>query len=302
MSSNLKSRFRGSMLGLAIGDVLGMPVEGMSSSEIAEKFGVIKDIMPGNGFQAGEWTDDTQEALLLAESIVETVYLSPENFSNKLISAMVSGKLLKAGPTTRKAIYNLQSGTPWNSSGVDADTCGAAMRVAPIGLAYNFNLDLVEKYAYISSVVTHKGNSAIGGAIAIATMIALLCNKSEEAEIELPLKSVLEITTKYDPLISDKIKSRKLEGVSMFTWDAVPAAFYHFLTTDSYEECVLNAVNTGGDADSIAAMAGAMKGAELGIEKIPKKWVTQVKDSDYLFEIADKLYELYSDFKENAKS
>lgn len=298
LNPNQKSRFRGAMLGLAIGDALGMPVEGMTSEEITEKFGRVEDFMPGDNNKPGEWTDDTQEALLLAESIIETVYLSPERFSAKLISAMAQGKLLKAGPTTRRAIFNLQSGIPWTKSGVDADTCGAAMRVAPIGLVYNLNLELVEKYTYISSIVTHKGASAIAGAIAVTLMIAHICRNREKFGFKSSLDSVLSSTDKYDPLISDKIKSGKLEGVSMLTWDVVPAAFYHFQKTESFEECVLNAVNKGGDTDSIAAIAGAMKGAKVGMEKIPEEWISQLKDSEYILGIADQLYELHLNFKE----
>jgi len=288
----LKKRFRGTILGLAIGDALGMPVEGLSAEEIKSKFGFIEDFIPSpNGLKAGEWTDDTEEMLILAESILETVYLNPENFARKLVYAMNSGRLIKAGPTTRRAVYNLQRGYPWNRSGVVADTCGAAMRIAPIGLVYSFSLDLVEKYSYISSIVTHRGNSAISGAVAISTAIACICNGFENEEM---VKEVVKRSGKFDALLADKILAKKAEGSSMLSWDAIPSAFYHYFNSKSFRECVVNAVNFGGDTDSIAAMAGAMKGAEVGIEKIPEKWIKNVKDYDYLIDIADRLYELSS--------
>lgn len=289
---HLKHRFKGAVLGLAIGDALGMPVEGLSSGEIEANFGVIDDFIPSpDGSKAGEWTDDTQEMLILSESIINSVYLDPHDLSRRLVSAMNNGKLIKAGPTTRKAIYNLQMGGTWVNSGVDADTCGAAMRVAPIGLIYNFSFGLVDKYAYIQSMVTHRGKAAIGGAVAVATAISCICHQYDRKNL---LKEVITKTEKYDKLVSGKIASGSAEGVSIYSWDAVPAAFYCFLNFNSYEECVLNAVNMGGDTDSIGAMAGAMKGAEMGIHNIPKGWVDRVKETEYLQEIADQLYETYN--------
>lgn len=289
---DLKDRFRGAVLGLAIGDALGMPVEGLSAREIKDNFGAIDDFIPSpDGSKAGEWTDDTEEMLLLSESIINSVYLNPYDFSKRLVSAMNSGKLIKAGPTTRRAIYNLQLGDTWMTSGVDADTCGAAMRVAPIGLIYNFSFGLVEKYAYISSMVTHKGKAAIGGAVAVATAIACTCHQYDKESI---LKEVINRSEKYDKLVSDKISFGSADGVSIYAWDAVPAAFHCFLNFSSYEECVLNAVNLGGDADSIGAMAGALKGAELGINNIPQKWVERVKDTDYLQDIAVQLFQAFT--------
>lgn len=288
----LEDRFKGAVLGLAIGDALGMPVEGLSSNEIENNFGAIDDFIPSpDGSEAGEWTDDTEEMMILSESIINSVYLDPHDFSKRLVSAMNSGKLIKAGPTTRKAIYNLQLGATWLSSGIDADTCGAAMRVAPIGLIYNFSFGLVDKYAYIQSMVTHRGKAAIGGAVAVATAISCLCHQYDRESL---LREVITKTEKYDKLVSGKIASGSAEGVSIYTWDAVPAAFYCFLNFNSYDECVLNAVNRGGDTDSIGAMAGALKGAEVGIQDIPQKWVEEVKDTEYLQETADQLYETYT--------
>jgi ADP-ribosylglycohydrolase len=289
---DLKKRFRGAILGLAIGDALGMPVEGLSEEEIRNKFGKIEDFIPSpDGFKAGEWTDDTEQMLILAKSIFETVYFNPENFAEKLKRAMYSGKLIKAGPTTRKAIYNLQRGIPWNKAGIIADTCGAAMRVAPIGSFYYSIPNLVEKYAYISSIVTHKGSAAIAGAVAISISLSCICRDFTDDEI---IEEVVAKTQRYDDLVSDKISGNSASGFTMLSWDAVPAAFYFFRNTDSYEECVIKAVNSGGDTDSIAAMAGAMKGAEMGIQNIPSRWVENVKDSEYLLEVADGLYSLSS--------
>jgi ADP-ribosylglycohydrolase len=286
---DLKQRFRGATLGLAIGDALGMPVEGMSCEEIRTRFGRVDDFMPSSYANAGEWTDDTEQMTILAESIIETTYLNPENFARRLRNMKK-----RTGPTTKKALQNLAK-LPWNKAGIYADTCGAAMRVAPIGLVYHFSFSLVERYAVISSIVTHRGDGAIGGAVAIATALACICSNFSFEEL---FKEVIYRTKEYNELIADKIQcafndeTEKLE-TSMFSWDAVPTAFYCFFSSSTYEECVLKAVNIGGDTDSIAAMAGGMKGAEVGINRIPERWVNKVKDCEYLIELADRLYNVY---------
>ncbi len=299
---NLRHRFRGAILSLSIGDALGMPVEGLSPDEIRQRFGRVTDFLPSpfGDLNAGEWTDDTEQTILLAESILEKTYLNPENFAEKLKAWVELG--VRIGPTTRKAIQNLAAGIPWSRSGVYADTCGAAMRVLPIGLVYHFSLELVERYAVISSIVTHRSDAAVAGAVAVAVATACVCSGMGHEKL---IEEVVERTSDYDELLADKIQysfdisSLEVDvaadelGTSMSAWDAVPMAFYCFFSSKRYEECVLKAVNAGGDTDSIAAMAGGMKGAEVGIEVIPEKWVKKVKDSDYLIELADKLYDLY---------
>ncbi len=146
------SNFRGCLVGLAIGDALGKDFEGLSFEEIRERYGYIRDI--GDG----EWTDDTEQALILAESIASTLYFSPDDFASRLKNIGLSRFY---GPTSSKAIERLKRGLSWRESGVFSDTDGSAMRVAPIGLVYHFNYNLIEKYAILSSIITHKGNAAI---------------------------------------------------------------------------------------------------------------------------------------------
>jgi ADP-ribosylglycohydrolase len=298
----LRQRFRGAVLGVAIGDAIGMPAEGMSASEIKQNFGRITDFLPSplNNLKAGEWTDDTGQMIVLAESILETTYFNPENFAMRLES-WAKGK--RIGPTTRKALKNLAMGISWRKSGVYADTCGAVMRIAPIGLAYHFSIDLVERYAVVSSVVTHRGEGAVSGAVAVATAIACICSNFSFKEL---VREVISRSGEYDELMAKKIQhalkiananlnfaAEKL-GTSMYSWDAVPMAFYCLFSSHSYKECVLKAANAGGDTDSIAAMAGGMKGAEVGVDNIPSKWVKMVKDHEYLLELADGLYDLHA--------
>ncbi len=291
--------FRGAILGFAIGDALGMPVEGLSRDEIKKIYGEVRDFLhsPYGDLKAGEWTDDTEQMILLAKSILKTTYFSPDDFAERL-KLITSNRI---GPTTRTALKNLAFGVPWNKSGIESETCGSAVRVLPIGLVYSFNLDLVEKYAVFSSIVTHRG-SAISGAVAMATAVACILNEWDDCSM---VEEVARRTKKYDELVADKINlayqiaNSDLDsavsrlGNSMSVYDAVPLAFYCYLSSSNFKECALKAVNAGGDTDSIAAMACGMKGCRLGIDAIPKEWIEGVRDAEMLMDLADRLHDLH---------
>jgi ADP-ribosylglycohydrolase len=295
-------KFEGCILGLAVGDALGMPAEGMSREKIKQLFGEIRDFLPSpyGDLKAGQWTDDTEQTIALAESILETVYLDPGNFAEKLKKLFLSG-CRRIGPTTRAAVINLLRGATWDAAGIFSDTCGSSMRVAPIGLVYHFNLNLVERYAEISSRITHKGSAAIAGAVAVA--IAVACKLLDFSEKEM-LEEVVKRTENHDPLLSDKIRyayeirEKDLDfaveklGNSISAFEAVPMGFYCIFSSEDFESAVLKSANCGGDTDSISAITGAIKGAE-GVDKIPKRFIENLEDPDYLKDLADRLYELH---------
>ncbi|MCS7118831.1 MAG: ADP-ribosylglycohydrolase family protein [Archaeoglobaceae archaeon] len=291
-------KFEGCILGLAIGDALGMPAEGMSREKIKEIYGEIRDFLPSpyGDLKEGEWTDDTEQALLLAESIIETKHFSPENFAERLKQWFYTGR--RIGPTSRAAIIRLLRGANWYESGLESDTCGSAIRVAPIGLVYHFNFNMVEKYAEISSRVTHTGMGAIASAIAVA--IAIACKMLDFSDEEM-LAEVVSRVEDYDSLLADKIRfaydirNKELDyaveklGNTISALDVVPIAFYCFFSEKDFEKAILKSANAGGDADSISAICGSIK----GIEGISSRFLDKLKDIDVLKDVAFKLYKLH---------
>ncbi|MET1124297.1 MAG: ADP-ribosylglycohydrolase family protein [Archaeoglobaceae archaeon] len=290
-------KFENCLLGLAAGDAAGMPAEGMTREQVKKIYGWIDDLLPSplGDLKAGEWTDDTEQALVLAESIIETVYFDPENFAEKLKNWFLRTSCRRIGPTSYRAILNLLNGVHWSRSGVDSDTCGAAMRVAPIGLAYSFSLDLVERYAELSAIVTHRNSAAIAGAVAVA--LAVACNVRGE-----DFGEVVERVSRYDELMAEKIdEALRLEcdldeaveklGNTISSLDVVPMAFYCFSASEDLRKTILLAANAGGDADSIAAIAGALKGSASF--EVPEEWLKKLKDVERIRETAARLYELY---------
>ncbi len=291
-------RFRGALVGFAIGDALGMPAEGLSREEVKRLFGRIEDFLdsPLGDLKAGEWTDDTEQMLKLAESILSRRYLDPEDLSMRLAS-LESNRI---GWTTRKAIEKIRSGARWFQCGVESDSCGATLRVLPIGLVYSFNLDLVEKYAMISASVTHRGPSAVG-AIAYALMVSCVLNGLSYDET---VEEVVSRVERYDELLADKISlayemrfedlDRVVDriGNSQSVYDVVPLSFNIFTSSENFRECAIMSANVGGDSDSISALACGLKGCEVGIDNIPEDWIMRLKDHEIIVETADRLYDL----------
>lgn len=291
------SEFRGCIAGFAIGDSLGMPVEGLSAEEIKRIYGRIDDFLDSeDGLNQGEWTDDTVQMIILAESIIETIHFSPENFAQKLKKLELSHRF---GPTSSTAIKRLKIGYSWKESGINSDTNGSAMRVAPIGLVYNHNYNLVENYAEIASRVTHTGSAAISASVAVAVAIAGIVNEDDEM-----ISEVVRRAGKYDAMVAEKIeyayqirnasleKAVKELGTSIMAYESVPFAFYCYFSSKTFESAVLKAVNAGGDTDTIGAITGALKGAEVGIEKIPEKF-KRIQNYSRIVELADRLYEIH---------
>ena len=112
------------------------------------------------GLQAGQFTDDTEETLMLAESLIEASGFSLREFAEKLIAwgtAWTLDERLNRGVgfATRSAVESMIAGTSWQESGLAIPTCGSAMRAAPIGLFYHCDLNIVKSYADLQSLPTH---------------------------------------------------------------------------------------------------------------------------------------------------
>ncbi len=304
-------RFRGCFLGLAVGDALGMPTEGYTAEEIRSKFGIIKDMMPApeghfhTGLKAGQYTDDTQETLLLAESIIESYGFSADRFAEKLKewgSAWVLDERLNRGVgfATRSSVESMIAGTSWQESGVRIPTCGSAMRAAPIGLVYSCDLSMVGRYADLQSLPTHCGPAARAGAIAVAVGVALGLNGFPKETV---LRMASDTSRRIDGEFAERLlwvgsilnlepsEALSLIGNSPMVSDIVPAAFYCYLKFEP-EDALITAASSGGDTDSIASIAGSLFGASCGTGWIPERWLSCLEDRGRIEKTASDLADL----------
>ena len=312
---DLLDRFRGCLLGVAVGDALGMPTEGYTAREISSKFGMIREMMPApeghfhSGLYAGQFTDDTEETLILAESIIEAGGFSPDRFAEKLTAwgtAWTLDERLNRGVgfATRSAVESMIAGTAWQQSGLAIPTCGCAMRAAPIGLLYNTDLNIVKSYADLQSLPTHTSAVARAAAVAVAVGVALSFNGFSK---EMILRNAASQASRLDAGFAERLlwagtlvdlqpeDALGLIRNSPLAMETVPAAFYCFLKFEP-EEAIIMAASSGGDTDTIASIAGSLFGAALGSSWIPQSWQAALEGKERIEEAARGLAELSSSF------
>jgi ADP-ribosyl-[dinitrogen reductase] hydrolase len=313
---HLKSKYVGCMLGAAIGDALGKQNEGVKREDIFKR-GCIKDYgksksgTPGGRLRPGDYTDDTEQMLVLAWSLIHNNGFDVTDFSKKIANwgkDTLNDPIKRSfvGPTSTISIERLNSGVSWKDSGGNIPSCGSAMRVAPVGLFYT-DLDEVESNAALSSIPTHKSKTSIAGSVAVA--IAVRC-VLEEMDCNAMISETCSRTSKYDPGFAEKINlSFELKdddpdevfselGTSYLAIDTVPCAFYCFTRHfDNPERAILEAVNAGGDTDSIACMTGALCGALHGRDSFPKRWIEGLENRSLIEETAGRMYEMMITFE-----
>ncbi|MGH3358459.1 MAG: ADP-ribosylglycohydrolase family protein [Nocardioidaceae bacterium] len=294
--AQLRSRARGSLAGLAAGDALGRPAEGMEPDEIAQRWGRIE----GYVAETPLGSDDTEYALLTAKALLRY----RESFSAETVADLWRDEVCNqedgfkgGGFSEMAAIRNLQRGhrPPRSGQHAHAWSDGLAMRVAPIGIVAAGDAEHAARWAAEDGLVSHSGEGIYAGqAIAVAVAMGMAgadVRQSFAAGLDaIPADSwtarcmrvgqeVVESAPDW-PTAAREAVARL--AVHRYYWadlapEAVSLAFVAVLAGGGdFKETVLNAVNLGRDADTIAAMAGAVIGASTGIETVPEEWLQAV--------------------------
>ena len=284
-----RARALAALQGLAIGDALGMPTQLMSRGEIADRFGVIdgfRDAFDDHpiaaGMSAGSITDDTEQALLVARALIDgSGVLTPSDIAHRLAvwedEMRARGSLDLLGPSTRAAIAAIREGADPALAGRAGTTNGAAMRIAPLGIARSVN-DLA---GFVDAVAdacrpTHDTGLAIAGAAAVAAAVSAGLDGAGHFEATEVAVAAAELGEQRGHWIAgasvaarvkwavtlDAERLVALVGTSLASQESVPAAFGRLALADGdgWQAC-LAAAAAGGDTDTIAAMAGAIAGA-----------------------------------------
>ncbi|GAB2529862.1 ADP-ribosylglycohydrolase family protein [Paramicrobacterium agarici] len=319
----------GALLGLALGDALGMPTQSMSPTEIAEDYGSIERLVDAgprqriaHGMRAGSITDDTEQALLLAQLLIDgDGHVDERAFASALINwerAMeAKGSLDLLGPSTKQAVQRILDGVPASESGRFGSTNGAAMRVAPIGIAVvPDDLDAFVDAVVEASAVTHNTSLGIASASAIgAAVSAGIQGGSIQDAVDTALAAArvgerrghwvaggsiaargawARDLLRATPVSEHATVLRDVIGTSVASQESVVATLALVaVSTDPWQTLCI-AAELGGDTDTIAAMAGAVLGAVHGTELWPAdaiECVNSVNSLD-LVPIARQLLEL----------
>jgi poly(ADP-ribose) glycohydrolase ARH3 len=300
---DLASRFRGALLGGAVGDALGRPVEGWPRAAIRARYGVLRDFQP----PGGRYTDDTQLTICVAESLLAgDGTLDPADLARRFVAMSESPR--GWGMATTAAVGRLAAGVPWQSAGEHSAGNGAAMRVAPVGLAHIDDVGALRRNAALSATLTHTDPRAVASAVAQAALAAWCARRPPGPLV--PAEAVDAVAATLAPVAGSASLVERLGavlpllgtepgpalaalGTSGFVLETLPAAVWCFLRSpDDAEEVIVTAANAGGDTDTLAAMAGTLAGAHVGDAALPERWLEGLEDRDRLMDLADRLYGL----------
>ncbi len=301
----LKDRLNGALLGLAIGDALGAPVEFVKRGSFPDVVGY----QAGGKFrlQSGEWTDDTAMALCLAQSLIDMDGFDPvdqlERYIQWLTNGYMSctGKTVGVGKTVLRALMNYHRTNNACSLLVHEKFSGngSLMRLAPIPIYYHSSLDAAVYYAAHSSKTTHASVIAIDVCRYLAYVLVHLFYGIAKDEFfgdkfiddiyryfhDDPLHPEVEniASGMFIAKTADDIQS---SGYAIHSLEAAMWSFYH---TDTFEAAILKAVNLGDDADTVGAITGQIAGAHYGKKGIASSLLKGLAHLQMIESIADGL-------------
>lgn len=271
-------RAQGCLLGQCVGDALGQMVEFRWKEEILAEYPKgVRDMFDGGTWNtlAGQPTDDTELALMLARSIISEKKFAPEKVLEAYLYWLDSGPFDCGGAT--------QLGLTGQPS-EDSQANGSLMRISPLGVyGSRFDLNTVADWAMQDSLFTHPNivcqKSVAIFATTIAEAIATGANKvklyenalkraNEDQYFEPSVFETLERAGDYPP--------EQFGPQCGWVLIAFQNAFYRLLHAKDAEQAIIETVNEGGDTDTNGAICGALVGAVYGIESIPERWRTVV--------------------------
>lgn len=284
-----------SLLGCALGDALGVPVEG----KVRGRF-CITEMIGNEIYPPGTWSDDTALTLCLAETLLEcglgegseTVLMQKcsDWLNRNYMSA--TGVSFGIGGTTWRAIHRFDTGIQAGNCGGREDNTngnGSLMRISPLAYFLNGEASFEARIYQVErfSKVTHAHpRSVLGCIIYVEFLVHLyrgdsLANSLDAALAEICEKLAAHKTYSSEFLAFGRIVDKSIltaeeknVKTSCYVVDSLEAVLWCLFTTNTFQDCVLKAVNLGDDSDTTGAIAGAAAGILYGIDAIPLQWLS----------------------------
>ncbi len=320
-------RVEGMMLGIAIGDALGITTEGTLPGERHQRYGEIKDYLPNRyaNKPIGFPSDDTQLSFWTLEQMLADDGFNPETIADRFCG----GKIFGLGSTVREFRENRKRGIPWYECGPKSAGNGALMRIAPVIIPHlkSGTLALWVDTA-LCAMITHNDSGSIAACLAFVKMLWQLLQMNQPPESDWWLRTFVETAhdcemDSYSPRhprlgnyegpiwrfveerVSEAYNSKLAVREAGNSWysgayllETVPTVLYILMLFGSdAEEAIIRAVNDTKDNDTIAAIVGAAVGALHGRKSLPERWINKLSgrtsDSD-----DGKVFELVKEAKE----
>ena len=296
------------LIGTAVGDALGVPVEFQQREML--KANPVTDMREyGSHHQPkGTWSDDTSLMLCLAESMVEGLDI------NKLSQKFIAWKndnlwtphgwVFDIGIGTRIAIERLEDEmSPELAGGFDEmdNGNGSSMRILPLVLHIK-DLDIEQRYEWTQKVssITHGHVRSVMACFYYLEFARKIIAGKDKFQAYNELQSEVTMyfeSRKINPLEIQKFSRLLFEDISKleednikstgYVLDTLEASIWCFLTTTTYQEAVLKAVNLGHDTDTTAAVTGGFSGLYYGLDEIPIDWLYEIARFEDIIKLSD---------------
>jgi ADP-ribosyl-[dinitrogen reductase] hydrolase len=276
-------------------------VEGLPPHAIESRYGRLAE-MVGDGVHhqpPGTLTDDTDLARCIARSLVERGDFAPTDVAERFVAWYESGPI-GMGRLTADAVRNLQDGLAWDEAGrrvwrsrPEGENAGngSVMRCAPYAVAFAGSPARLERVSRESSAITHADPRCMAGcAVLNATLAALLRGDADGVDaLAVARRRVDEVPEELAARLDAVPLSRERCRTTAYVVDTLGTALSVGLTADSAEEGIVDAVNLGGDTDTVGAVTGAVVGARFGASALPERWLGALDRADELRELGERL-------------
>ena len=303
----MRDRYRGCLLGLAVGDAVGTTLEFSQPGFFAP----LEDMVGGGSFhlKPGEWTDDTSMALCLAASLVEQKGFDARDQMERYLRwrntgyMSSNGTCFDIGVTISSALSLFEkTGNPFaGSTHPSTAGNGSIMRLAPVPLLYaSHPRQALEKSAE-SSRTTHGAQTAIDACRYLAALLVGAVYGAKKEDVLSPFYSPIPNYWQQQPLVPEiaevaagSFKQRKppeIRGTG-YVVKSLEAALWAFYHSTSFQDGCLLAVNLGEDADTTGAVYGQLAGAFYGELGIPQHWRERLAHASLIESLADQLFTL----------
>lgn len=300
-ADTLQASFRGALLGVVVGDCLGAPFEGHPGPVPPRLLSRLEaETSPLR------YTDDTAMTLALAESLLDRGELDLDHLAGRFAATYRRDPYRGYGEGTAELLARVAAGDEWRPAaagqfeGRGSFGNGSAMRVTPIALHAPGAPERAAELGRASATVTHTHPEAIdaAGVLAAAVSLALRDHQATDTDeltprlkyfAETPQMAEALRTIEALPSGSGPEDVAGNTGTGIRAVEAVPAAIAAAaLNPHSFVETIRFCIAMGGDTDTIAAMAGAIAGARLGEDAIPRRWLRRAEGTGRMREIADR--------------
>lgn len=293
-----RDRAYGALLGLAVGDALGMPLEFLAR----DSFAPLQDMIGGgrHGLEAGEWTDDTSMALCLADSLIASNgTLDPADLMQRFVrwrdhgDNVVNGRAcFDIGNTVRAALDRFaRDGAPL-AGPTDPRSAGngSLMRLAPVPIRFGHDVLCLRAVAALQSRTTHGAREAVEACVLFAEILAEAIAGAPRSVVLRP-REIDGLSAEVAAIAAGRWrgKQRSEIGSTGYVLHSLEAALWAVGSTADFESAVLKAANLGLDADSTAAITGQLAGALYGLGGIPERWLAQLAQRDLIMARAEAL-------------